>query len=285
MSAPQQCYVIKDAPGKGVGIFATRDIKRGECILSEKPLVFASRNLIKTQRAIDAMTDLDKKSFFALHNIHSDVPTAFGIVRTNALPLGANAVDCAVYEVMSRVNHSCAPNVHHTWNSKTKKEYLHAIEDIATGSEILTSYLEPFLVREDRMKFLRKNFKFECHCNLCAAPSPEYDSTVNRIKIYSDLIMTCASSNPKKSIQFVREVLVLLDKIGGEGKTPFYYDGYQISAMYGDYTLAQEWATLLLDSYIMDEGEEGEKYERYLQYSKNPRSHERAGCAPRQILS
>jgi len=97
--------------------------------------------------------------------------------------------------------------------------------------------------------------------------------------------MTCASSNPKMSIQFVREVLSLLDKIGGEGKVPFFYDGYQISAMYSDYTLAQEFANLLLESYLMEEGEEGEKYERYLRYSKNPRSHERAGCAPRQILS
>ncbi|KAF9903700.1 hypothetical protein EC991_003427 [Linnemannia zychae] len=285
MNTLPQCYVLKDAPGKGMGMFATRDIKRGECILSEKPLVYASQNLIKTQRAIDAMPEDDKKAFFALHNIHFDVSTALGIVRTNGLPLGPDAVDCAVYKVLSRVNHSCAPNVHHTWNPKTKKEYLHAIEDIAAGGEILTSYLEPFLVREDRMEFLRKNFKFECHCNLCAEPSPEYDSTVNRIKIYSDLIMTCASTHPKKSIQFVREVLALLDKIGGEGKTPFYYDGYQISAMYGDYKLAQEWADLLLESYIMDEGVEGEKYERYLKYSKNPRSHERAGCAPRQILS
>ncbi|KAF9964016.1 hypothetical protein BGZ70_007033 [Mortierella alpina] len=232
------------------------------------------------------MTDLDKESFYALHNIYSDVPTAFGIVRTNGLPLGVDAVDCAVYRTLSRVNHSCAPNVHHTWNPKTKKEYLHATRDIAGGSEILTSYLDPFLVREERMKRLWKSFQFECQCELCAAPSPaEYDLTVRRIKICSDLIMTCASSDPKKSIQFVRETLALLDKIGGEGKTPFYYDGYQISAMYGDYTLAQEFATLLLESYIMDAGEEGENYERYLKYSQNPRSHERAGCAPRRILS
>ncbi|KAF9935247.1 hypothetical protein BGZ67_003465 [Mortierella alpina] len=285
MTAQEPSYVLKDAPGKGMGMFATRDIKRGECILSEKPLVFATRNFVRTQLAIDAMTEPDKTSFFALHNVHSDVPTAFGIVRTNGLPLGAKAVDCAVYKVMSRINHACAPNVHHTWNSKKKKEDLHAIQDIASGDEILTSYLEPFLVREERLEFLRKNFKFECQCSLCAAPSPEYDLTVKRIKICSDLIMTCASSHPRKSIQFVREVLALLDSIGGEGKTPFYYDGYQICAMYGDYTFAQEWANLLLESYLMDAGEDGDEYERYLRYSKNPRSHERAGCAPRQILS
>ncbi|KAF9569532.1 hypothetical protein EC968_002576 [Mortierella alpina] len=285
MSPSEECYVLKEAPGKGIGMFATRDIKKGECILSEKPLVFATRDLRRTQLAIDAMTESDKESFFALHNIHSDVSTAFGIVRTNGLPLGAQSTDCAVYKILSRVNHGCAPNVHHTWNPKMKKEYLHAIQDIAAGSEILTSYLEPFLVREERLEFLRKNFHFECHCDLCAEPTPEYDLTVRRIKICSDLIMMCASSNPKKSIQLVREVLTLLDKIGGEGKTPFYYDGYQISAMYGDYKLAQEWATLLLESYIMDEGEDGYQYERYLRYSKNPRSHERAGCARRQILS
>ncbi|KAG0295071.1 hypothetical protein BGZ98_001521 [Dissophora globulifera] len=285
MNALQQCYVVKDVPGKGMGMFATRDIKRGECILSEKPLVFATQDFIKTQLAVEAMAEPDKKSFFALHNVRPELPIALGIVKTNALPLGPNAVDCAVYKIMSRINHTCAPNVCHTWNSKTKKEYLHAIQDITAGSEILTSYLEPFMVRKDRMSFLRRNFKFECQCNLCAEPSPEYDSIVKRVKIYSDLIVTCATTNPKMSIQYVREVLAHLDKIGGEGKTPFYYDGYQISAMYGDYKFAQEWANLLLESYVLEAGKEGDRYERYLRYSKNPRSHERAGCAPRQILS
>lgn len=285
MSPQQECFVIRSAPGKGVGMFATRDIKRGECVLSEKPLVYTYRNLVRTQMAIDAMSDADKEAFYALHNIHTDCSTALGIARTNALPLGSDAVDCAVYKTLSRINHSCVPNVNHTWNSKFKKEYIHATQDIAEGSEIFTSYLAAYMVREERMSYLQKNFKFECQCSLCVQPSPEYDTAVRRIKIYKDLIPQVASSNPKQSIQYVREILTLLDTIGGEGKPPFYYDGYQISAMYGDYKFAQEWADLLLESYVMEQGKDGSEYDRYLGYKKNPRSHARAGCARRQILS
>ncbi|GJJ78569.1 hypothetical protein EMPS_10928 [Entomortierella parvispora] len=261
MLAVQQCYVIKEAPGKGLGMFATRDIRRGECILAESPLVYGTPDFIETQRAIDAMSPADKESYFALHNVHSDLPAAIGIMKTNGLPLGVDSVECAVYKHASRINHSCDPNVHHAWHSRPRKEYIHAIKDIAAGSEILTSYTVEFKVREERMTFLQQHFMFECQCRLCATPSPEYDETVRRIKIYSDRIPPCASLQPRRSIQYVRDILALLDTIGGNGKTRFYYDAYQICAMYGDYNFAQKWADLLLESYIMDEGLDGDEYD------------------------
>lgn len=114
---------------------------------------------------------------------------------------------------------------------------------------------------------------------LCpAASSKEYDAAVTRINECSDLIVQFASSNPRKSIQGVREALALLDKIEVRGKATFYYDGFQISAMYSNYMLAKDWADLLLESYRFDEGETGDNYDRYLAYSIDTKSHERAGC-------
>ncbi|KAI1318901.1 hypothetical protein EDD11_005535 [Mortierella claussenii] len=285
MAALEQSYIIKDAPGKGKGMFASRAIKRGECVLSEEPLVFVGPNLMRTLFAIKTLSKHDKEVFFALQNVHPDLPKELGIARTNALPLGQDAIEAAIFAIISRINHDCAPNVRHSWNSNTGKEYVYAVQDISKGGEILTAYLDPFTIREDRLRLLQQKFKFDCRCRLCAAPSPEYDLVVKRINLYSDLILKCASSNPRKAIKFVREAVALVDKIGGAGKTRFYYDGYQISAMYSDYKLAQHWANLLLESYRMDEGEEGDQYERYLRYSRDPSSHERAGCAGHRILS
>ncbi|KAF9100544.1 hypothetical protein BGX27_000345 [Mortierella sp. AM989] len=273
-------YIVRDTPDKGKGMFATQDIKRGTCIISEAPLVFVSPIVPKTMLALETMSKKNKKYLLSLSNIYSEdeMPNVMGIIKTNALPLGQDAEEGGVYRVISRINHSCASNVRHTWNSRMQKEYIHATEDIAAGDEIFTSYLATLMPRSERLKQLQEDFRFECRCKLCtAASSEDYDTTVTRINECSDLILKYASSNPRKSIGYVREVLALLDKAEIWGKTAFYYDGYQISAMYGNYELAQEWADLLLESHRLDEGEESDLYQRYLKYSMNPRSHERAG--------
>ncbi|KAK3823218.1 MAG: hypothetical protein J3Q66DRAFT_139557 [Benniella sp.] len=276
-------YIIKDAPGKGRGMFATQDIKRGTCIIAESPLVYISdlNSLAENLAAVEALSKKNKKYFYALRNVHEGIrlPQEFGIIQTNSLPLGSDSPDRAVYRIISRINHSCAPNVTHTWNPKTNKENIYAIKDIPEGSEILTSYLLPFMTRAERQEVLSRSFRFTCQCEVCAVDSSEeYDAAVKRIKLCTDLIVSSASSNPRKSIGYVREALALMDKIDERGKTPYYYDGYQICAQYSDYIEAKKWADLLLESYVMEEGEEGEKYARYLKYSQNPRSHERAGC-------
>ncbi|KAF9975669.1 hypothetical protein BGZ65_008152 [Modicella reniformis] len=276
----ESLYIVKDAPGKGRGMFATRDIKRGTCIISESPLVyFYNTGPADTIQAVNDMSKKNKKYFLALRNSHPELPQDIGIIKTNALPLGCESLDCAVFRVISRINHSCALNVKHSWNAKLKKETIFATEDIPAGSEIVTDYLSLLMTREERLKRLAASFGFTCQCKYCASESSEeYDAAVNRIKECSDLIASsCAASNPRRSIGYVREVLGLIDKIDGWGKSTFYHDGFQISAMYSNYTLAKEWADLLLESYRIEEGEVGEKYERYLMYSQNPRSHERAG--------
>ncbi|KAF9981694.1 hypothetical protein BGZ65_003664 [Modicella reniformis] len=272
-------YIVKDTPGKGKGMFATRDIKRGTCIISESPLVYISKtDLVGTLQALNAMSKKNKKYFLALHNSYPELPQDVGVIKTNGLPLGSNSLDGAVYRVISRINHSCAPNVCHSWSSKLKKENIFAIHDIPAGSEILTDYLDRLMTREVRLKTLAAKFRFTCQCKNCVSESSEeFDAAVNRIDECSDLIMSCATFDPRKSIGYVREALGLIDKVGGWGKTTFYYDAYQISARHSNYMLAKEWADLLVESYRIEEGEEGEKYERYLRFSQNPKSHEMAG--------
>ncbi|KAG0274581.1 hypothetical protein BGZ96_004191 [Linnemannia gamsii] len=277
----ENMYIVRDVLDKGRGMFATQDIKRGTCVISESPLVFVGSNILKNLQAINALSKKNKKSFFALSNIYTDdeLPQEIGIIKTNALPLGKESNEAAaVYRVISRINHSCAPNVQHSWNSITQMEYIYAIKDITAGSEILTTYVAPLTTREARQKTLKKSFRFTCQCRFCAAASSEeHDATVTRINECSDLIVKFASSNPRKAIQCVREALALLDKIEVGGKATFCYDGFQINAMYSNYKLAKEWADLLLETYRFEEGETGHEYGRYLAYSIDAKAHEYAG--------
>ncbi|KAF9100543.1 hypothetical protein BGX27_000344 [Mortierella sp. AM989] len=246
------------------------------------PLVFASPIIHKTKLALETMSKKNKKYLLSLRNIYSEdeMPNVLGIIKTNALPLGQDAEECGVYRVISRINHSCAPNVHHFWNTITKKEYIYAVKDIAAGDEILTSYEDVLMPWATRQASLQKKFRFECRCKLCtSASNEEYDTTVARVKKLSDLIMVYVSmkNDPRKAIECVREILALMDKAGIWGKSTFIHDGFQISAMYSNYNLAKEWADLLLESYLLDEGESGDLYKMYLGYAQNPKSHERAG--------
>jgi len=88
-----------------------------------------------------------------------------GIIATNALPLGDDLTEGAVYRMISRINHTCAPIAAHSWNSTTRKEHLHTIEDIPARSLILTSYISMLWKRSDRQKTLNQNFRFACQCS------------------------------------------------------------------------------------------------------------------------
>ncbi|KAK3823217.1 MAG: hypothetical protein J3Q66DRAFT_310048 [Benniella sp.] len=277
-------YIVKDTPSKGRGMFATRNIKRGECIIAESPLLYVRHNSSMTGNtaAVEALSKKNKKYFYALHNAFADeLSQDAGIIRTNALPLGPESLDGAVYRVISRINHSCAPNANQNWNARTNKEYIYAIKDIPEDSEILITYTSLMMTRAGRQKDLQEKFRFTCRCEVCdVESSEEYDAAVRRIDKCSDLIQSCMNSrDPRKSIGYVREILALLDKIGGRGKTPYYDEAFQICAQYSNYTQAKEWADLFLESHRMEEGEDDEVYEEYLAYSQNPRSFERAGIA------
>ncbi|KAL0573394.1 hypothetical protein V5O48_008568 [Marasmius crinis-equi] len=47
------CYAIKPSPGKGLGMFASRDIKQGEVILAERPIVVVPSPITYPWRAQD----------------------------------------------------------------------------------------------------------------------------------------------------------------------------------------------------------------------------------------
>ena len=68
--------------------------------------------------------------------------------------------------LISRVNHSCAPNALFNFNDVLQKGTLEAVGGIACGEEITFNYGARG-DREARQTFLRERFGFVCGCERC----------------------------------------------------------------------------------------------------------------------
>lgn len=67
----------------------------------------------------------------------------------------------------TRINHSCLPNVSHSWNKQLNAKVFHALRDLEKGEELTTSYILPFQAREARQRYLLEKHGFVCQCVAC----------------------------------------------------------------------------------------------------------------------
>ena len=98
----------------------------------------------------------------------------------------------ALYITISRINHSCSPNVQWSYleDKKTRKE-VRVIRDVRKGEELLVDYItdrESFLLASQRKEILRIGWNFDCRCSLCSIDHVENDALRQRIqKLHEDI--------------------------------------------------------------------------------------------------
>ncbi|KAF7290114.1 SET domain-containing protein [Mycena chlorophos] len=161
-------YCVASIPGKGLGLIATRALKQGELILTERPLLVRPRSVTvfvppsfdekqTTQHALDEreritkpalarMTEDRRDAFFKLHNSRTDdgAGPINGIVATNGLEwtnlhpglTGGRGDYTAVCDLISRLNHSCSPNTQATYSRVQFAFNIYAVRNIAQGEEL-----------------------------------------------------------------------------------------------------------------------------------------------------
>lgn len=208
-------YKLCESPGKGMGIFANRDIARGELIIAEKPLVTycqTSENYMKAtdelEKIFEKLTKTDQETFYSLHNSWPMLASkCLGIFKTNALPLGVDSPVGAIFPVISRINHSCLPNVNHYWNESKGMETIYAMKDIPANQEILTAYKDPFCDKTTRKALLMESFNFECKCEICSIEDKmkqkQSDIRRNLMKSLDSEIFEIAVFQPAKAMEKV----------------------------------------------------------------------------------
>ncbi|KAJ7472709.1 hypothetical protein FB451DRAFT_973646, partial [Mycena latifolia] len=89
---------------------------------------------------------------------------------------------------ISRINHSCQPNVLEHWNSKSWTLSIRALSRITKGEELLNSYVPSLVSRAERTKQLARFHDFKCSCPSCSLPSDKsLESDLNRHLLAEDL--------------------------------------------------------------------------------------------------
>ncbi|KAF5376403.1 hypothetical protein D9615_008618 [Tricholomella constricta] len=202
----------------GIGMFATRNIKMGDLIVSERPLLvspsalpplipnfpkgfkptflqFTQGRMAEYEKTLEIclgrMLPENRAAFLALHNSHTEDGSGpiFGRIRTNGIGIiekteksDLDAGDygySAVFNDISRINHSCAPNAAYGFTMSSFSLELRAIRDIKKDEEVFIAYCstsEPTAERQANLK----SYDFECTCSLCSDPTS--DALLAKIK-------------------------------------------------------------------------------------------------------
>lgn len=200
---PHPLHCVASARDKGLGVFATRDIKEGELILAERAILMVPANVPsagvylpghftieellqermnlwekKLQSFVDRMLPERRATLMALANSnkHDGSGPILGRIRTNGFggnsqwtwrgdgePSGRYTL---VYDQISRLNHSCRPNAAYTFYDASFSMGVHAVRDIAAGEEILISYVLLCHPYEERKAQLAP-YGIDCKCDAC----------------------------------------------------------------------------------------------------------------------
>ncbi|KAG8683108.1 hypothetical protein FRC09_016290, partial [Ceratobasidium sp. 395] len=109
-------FDVVDIPGRGKGVIASRDIKQGERLITEKPLFIVPkrltdrtdpRTLIRT--TVSSLSQSDQAAFFTLSYAKPNTSTPdipFEIFQTNAISAGS--IGTGLFPRTARLNHGCS---------------------------------------------------------------------------------------------------------------------------------------------------------------------------------
>ncbi|MCJ1328294.1 hypothetical protein MMC10_004970 [Thelotrema lepadinum] len=288
-------FALQSLPGRGLGLIATQEIPKGCRILAEKPIFTMpsqARNNNEAQISaiiVAKLRDVSKdaqRNFFALHNNFVGSLSPFlGIAKTNALPLGVEAVEAGIFHNLSRINHACLPNCQHTWNVRLGKETIHSVRDIAAGEEITISYSDTGPSGE-RRAHLKRSFLFDCTCGLCSLSEQEQLRSDERLKNIQQLDEMIGDGShltmkPQEHLRWVHSLLQLLDaeQIMDARLPRAYYDAFQTVIAQGDQARAKVFADRAYSARLCCEGDDSEATLNMKELANNPGRHRLFGVS------
>eukprot|EP00808_Paulinella_micropora_P027310 g45810.t1 len=172
-------WYLKESKGKGMGLFAARDLQPGDLVLEDAYLLtlpmaaakgtaltglYISQVISSLDMAVQGLPDAARRIVYALYDCaqppSKDKPAGppeekgmteekerlLGIAR-NAFPLGYEAQIYGLFPVAARLNHSCRPNVHHSFDEVKDRLVVYAVTQIKKDQELFTSYYDLCLPR------------------------------------------------------------------------------------------------------------------------------------------
>jgi len=201
-------FAVVDVPGRGRGMRARRQIQKGEVVLREEPLsssfdlatvgstdpvlstllpqlepfqeldTFPPDAVIILDQILERVAQLEydglpaakQARWMSLHDAFSPPPTKrpVHVFKTNAYNHNETSGG-RLYELLSRANHSCAPNLSRAFMGETV--IVTAQRKVAKGAELFTCYIEQDVKKctEYRRMLLKAKYNFVCQCERCGS--------------------------------------------------------------------------------------------------------------------
>ena len=189
--------MVTEIPFKGQGLVAAKDIKMGELIFIDDPVIEVEGEKMQTgetgafeiMKKIENLPSEAKLQFYRMKGpddkSFQDLKSRRGETRATLDVLLANSKKkeqggFSLYLNMTLVNHSCSPNADHgrllekdDAGKLNDRIEIRAIKDICKGEEINYSYFGNILDlcclrRQGRKVFIKNNFGFDCNCSVCS---------------------------------------------------------------------------------------------------------------------
>ncbi|KAL0943241.1 set domain-containing protein 5 [Colletotrichum truncatum] len=228
-------FTIRQAVGKGLGVFAAKPIIKGQRILADRALLTLTPSDTSGSilRQAHALPTAGQKSLLSLSINPSKsgvlswteslwqsktTPgrtvlnhTILNIFRNNNFDIG-NQIQ-ALFPQVARLNHSCVPNAQGNFNKKLDAFTIHATRDIKPDEEITISYLDEHLgLRHSRQSVLQNGYGFTCDCTACNSSTADAGEA-RRIEVARKLerFAELASEDPNDEFEMMLTLLEAYD--------------------------------------------------------------------------
>ncbi|KIJ24208.1 hypothetical protein M422DRAFT_275073 [Sphaerobolus stellatus SS14] len=149
-----------------------------EVVIIEGPILFfpnmMSVYLKDTSLAIDILGRMQprtRQTFLSLSNAKDiSVPQLMGIMATNGIGISlkkGSQMFGGIFLDISRINHSCGPNITWIWNRYLFVNIVQASRNTHKGEEIITEYETLDQTYADRRFELERKYNFKCTYDYC----------------------------------------------------------------------------------------------------------------------
>ncbi|KAK0701575.1 hypothetical protein B0T26DRAFT_733950 [Lasiosphaeria miniovina] len=191
-------YEIVNVKGKGKGVVAKRLIRRGEIVMIDIPAILVGTGFLgqvrphhrrrMVKQAINQLPERTRNKIYKLSSATGEylIDGIFG-QNSNSVLLGDGQIHIGMFTEAARINHSCRPNAYFRFSERMLAMEVVAYHNIEAGEEIEMSYVPITETREDRRKYLKENWGFDCTCELCRATDLEIGDSESRRRRMKEL--------------------------------------------------------------------------------------------------
>lgn len=220
-------WTTKPVLSKGLGMFATQALTRGDTITSSTPvlLIYKETVLPKHERekflqlAVSQLPAITQQSYLQLSPLSANKADilAQSIASANAFDvLLSGHSHLGIFPEPSRINHDCAPNAIFVVNATQLTHTVRPTRAILPGEEITIAYTNPLDRFAQRQKYLTASFGFQCTCSRCSRGTAG-DAVLDEIETLQQDLAQWANPSSDASVKQIERLIRVHEEAGLEG--------------------------------------------------------------------